>query len=380
MHVFKKSVFFKKISMNLQTVNNIQKPQTPFSWNTLPKPFFVLAPMEDVTDTVFRQMVVKTGRPEVFVTEFTSIEGIWSPGTLHVTQRLQYTQSERPIIAQVWGNKPELFYKTAQYVQEQGFDGIDINMGCPVRAVMKQKCGSALIGHYSLVAEIIDAVRRGAPTLPFSIKTRIGIKSILTEEWISFLLLQKLDALTIHGRTAAEQSGVPAHWDQIGYAVELRNKLNPQTIIIGNGDVADHGEGTAKHQQFGVDGIMIGRGIFHNPWAFTHISQGRTLPRSDLAPSHDSNSDDAHPEARSDPMETHTISERLTLLKQHIDLYEQTWGKKKNFNVLKKYFKIYLSGFNGAKEARETIMSVKTFDEAKNIVNTLKNTLVQNQR
>jgi nifR3 family TIM-barrel protein len=301
-------------------------------WTHLPKPFFALAPMEDVTDTVFRQIVISLGKPDVCFTEFANIEAI-----LHgQVQRLQFTHAERPLVAQIWGTDPQKFFAVSKMIAELGFDGIDINMGCPVKKIVKNGC-SALIGKNTQVSEIIDAVRRGG-NLPVSVKTRLGIKNIITEDWIGFLLTQGLAALTLHGRTVAELSKVPAHWDEIAKAVKLRNQSNSQTLIIGNGDIKDLEEARAKVSDYGVDGVMIGRGIFDNPALFN--------PSIHLSSQH-----------------------KLELFKKHIELFEKTWGNKKNFAILKKFMKTYISGWEGATHVRETIAKAGNYIDLKEVLN-----------
>lgn len=308
-------------------------------WDKLKKPVMVLAPMEDVTDTVFRQILIGCGRPDVFFTEFTNVDGIASAGRDVVARRLLYTKAEHPIIAQIWGMVPENFYKTAKELVDMGYDGIDLNMGCPQHDVIRHGACSALIRNQDLAKEIIQATKEGAGDLPVSVKTRIGFKKIQTEEWIGFLLQQNLPLITVHGRTAAEMSKVSAHWDEIRKAVDLRNKMDKKTLIFGNGDVISLQDAQEKVAAYHVDGVMIGRGVFHNPWLFAGI----------------------------DPV-TQTIKQRLALLDQHVSLFEKTWGNTKSFQILKKYFKIYLSDFEGASEMRQKFMETNSYDEAKELV------------
>ncbi|NTV30540.1 tRNA-dihydrouridine synthase [candidate division WWE3 bacterium] len=304
-------------------------------WQTIKKPCFILAPMEDVTDTVFRQIVGFCGAPDIYFTEFTSVDGINSPGKDHVIRRLMYTETERPLIAQIWGKNPENYYKAAQMLVHMKFDGIDINMGCPDASVIKQGCCSALIENQSLASEIIKATQEGAASLPVSVKTRIGFRVKKTEEWLSFLLNHNLAALTVHGRTASEMSKVPAQWDEIAKAVEIKKQLQKDTIIIGNGDVLSYADGLLKVEQAGVDGVMIGRGIFSNPWIFNTAINPEEV----------------------------TIKQRLELLIRHVELFDVTWGTTKNFDILKKFFKIYVSGFSGAHELRSELMNMKAAPE-----------------
>lgn len=317
-----------------------------FSWRELKKPFFVLAPMEGATDTVFRQIVAICGRPDVFFTEFTSVEGLTSErGFQEVSKRLKYTEKERPLIAQIWGKTPEKYAQSAKIVRDMGFDGVDINMGCPDRTVVKNGCCSALIENPDLAKQIIDAVKSEAGELPVSVKTRIGLRVIKTEEWIEFLLQQNLAALTVHLRTAKEMSKVPPHWDEMKKVLALRDKISPSTVIIGNGDLFTLQDAKDKIREFGFDGAMLGRAIFQNPWLFT----GKL------------------PEEFDEPT-------KLELLKHHLELYENTWGEGKSFYPLKKYFKIYTHGFENASELRAKLMETNSFDEAKAIITSFKPT------
>lgn len=304
-------------------------------WQDLPKPILALAPMEDVTDTVFRQIVASCARPDIFFTEFTSVEGMQSQGRNAVIHRLKFTEVERPIVAQIWGIRPENFYKTARELVAMGFDGIDINMGCPIKDIIKNGACAGLMKNPSLAKEIIMAVREGAGTLPISVKTRIGFKTIKTEEWISHLLTCGIDALTIHGRTAAELSKAPTHWDEIAKAVSIRDSMNVNTVILGNGDVVHAADAIEKCKRYGTDGAMIGRGVFDNPWAFDRVSWNVARSPKEL----------------------------LDLMRKHVELFEKTWGKQKHFAILKKFFKIYIRGFDGASELRVRVMNTTSPDE-----------------
>jgi len=305
------------------------KQQTRFSWKKLPKPITVLAPMEDVTDTVFRQIVGKCAKPDVYFTEFTSVDGLFSKGREEVITRFRFTQKERPIIAQVWGTDPPLFFKAARLIVSLGFDGMDINTGCPEKNVTRHGAGAKLIDEPKKVHEIIQASKEGLEgRIPLSVKTRLGFKS-MNPDWIPFLLQEHLDAIIIHGRTAKEMSKVPAHWDEIAKAT------GKGTIIIGNGDIVNYSDAKDKCRKFGVDGVMIGRGIFYDLWAFD--KQGFSM------------------------MEDHA---RLRdLMKQHVELFKKTWGTKRNFAALKKFFKIYLQGFPDASHIRDQFMKAKNAEE-----------------
>lgn len=314
-------------------------------WQKLKKPFFALAPMDDVTDTVFRQIVASVAAPDVFFTEFTNVDGLMSAGREKLLRKLKFTEKERPIIAQIWGMKPENYFEVAKQIVVMGFDGIDINMGCPERAVLKAGACAALINNRGLVKEIIQATKEGARDLPISVKTRLGLRQIQTVDWITFLLEQRLDALTVHGRTAAEMSKVPAHWDEIGKVVNIRDSMGVDTVIIGNGDVQDVGGGLLHVEKYGVDGIMIGRGVFNNVAVF---SDGR-LARE----------------------------EKLKLLIKHTKLFEKTWEKNKNPQIMKKFFKVYANGFAGAGQLRERLMAAGSYGEIyTEVANFLKNKLL----
>ncbi|PKQ62094.1 dihydrouridine synthase [Labilibaculum filiforme] len=314
-------------------------------WHNIQTPNFSLAPMEDVTDTSFREIVLQTmqeGKLQLLFSEFTSVEGMCHPvGHEKVKHRLRINESEKvllhqknvKLIAQIWGKDPEKYYKTAQYIaNETDFDGIDINMGCPVKNVVKNGCCSALIAQPDLAKEIILATKE-ATNLPLSVKTRIGFKQVVTEPWISHLLEMPIDALTIHGRIQKQMSDGLADWNEIAKAVQLRNKLAPNIKIIGNGDVESYQDGLQKVAQYGVDGVMIGRGIFKNPWFF-------------------------HP----DKVEI-SKEEKLALLKEHTRVFDNTWSNEKNFAILRRFFKIYTNGFPEAAALRNALMTTSNAEE-----------------
>ena len=318
--------------MNKKSPDNI--------WEQLAKPFFVLAPLDDVSDTVFRQVVARAAKPDLFFTEFTNVDGYFSPGQASVGRKLRWeSEAEQPLVAQIWGKNPENYYQMARELTAKGFAGIDINMGCPEKSVVKSGNGAGIIGDYERAGAIIKAVQDGSGgKLPVSVKTRIGINAIITEQWASFLLDQGLAALTIHGRTAREMSKVPAHWDEIGKVVKLRDQLAPQTKVIGNGDVLSRVQGLELVDTYGVDGIMIGRGIFQNIHVFEHEHQN------------------------------HTPKELIDILCFHLDLHERTWAGQKHFEPLKKFFKIYVNGFANASEFRAELMDCKGYAQARAVI------------
>ncbi len=287
--------------------------------------------MDDVTDTVFRQIIAGTARPDLFFTEFVNVEALQSPGREKTLPRLRYTETERPIIAQIWGKNPENFYKTAKDIVAMGFDGIDLNFGCPDKSVVRNGTCSAFIlpENREKAGEIIQAVREGAGSLPVSAKTRLGFSTV-DLSWHEFLFKQKLNALSIHGRTKAQMSKVPADWDKIGEIRELRDQLSPATKIIGNGDVLSRAHGLELAAQYQLDGIMIGRGIFNDPFVFSDTSPWPSLSRQ----------------------------QRIDLYRRHVELFAQTWTKNERpLPVLNKFCKIYINDFEGAKELRGQLMS-----------------------
>ncbi len=309
-------------------------------WQSLSRPFLVLAPLEGVTDCVYRQIVASVVPPDVFFTEFTSADGFCSSGSASVAENFRFTSSERPIVAQIWGRNPETLYETAKAVSSMGFSGIDINMGCPDRTVMKNGCGGAMIGTPGAARDALAAIKEGirdaGTGIAISVKTRIGIGTIETERWVTFLLEQGIDALTLHARTVAELSKVPAHWDEVGKAVAIRDRMRVATIVIGNGDVANATEAMEKHKTYGVDGVMIGRGIFADIYAFD----------------------------RSDNKRMATPRELLDIMERHIRLFDATWGGRRNYAILKKFYKNYVNGFRNATDWRVRFMETDSAAEA----------------
>jgi tRNA-dihydrouridine synthase len=310
-------------------------------FESLPRPFFVLAPLDDVTDTVFRRVIGSCAPPDAYFTEFVNVDGLQSPGRPKLLKRLQFTSVEQPLVAQIWGKKPENFYKTARqiadgtFAREFGlegdvnFAGVDLNMGCPDKTVVKNGTCSALINDRELAKEIIDAAREGlSGQLPLSVKTRLGFNEI-DMSWPEYLLKQKLNMLTIHGRTRKEMSKVPAHWDEIGTVRELRDSLSPETLLVGNGDVRDRRHGLELAEKYGLDGIMIGRGIFEDPFAFAEQSSWAG----------------------------YSAEQRIDLYRKHVELFAETWqNRERPIQTLNKFCKIYINGFDHAKDLRERLM------------------------
>lgn len=305
-------------------------------WGKLKKPFFVLAPMADVTDFAFRQMFVKYGKPDVFYTEFVSADGLASEeGRKVLIRDLRFSENEHPIVAQIFGANPENIEKATRLVRELGYDGVDINMGCPDKNIIKQGAGSGLIKNPQLSREIIRAAKRGAGDIPVSVKTRIGFNKNDVEEWIPEILSEKPACLIIHGRTRKELSAVDANWDIIKRVVELGKEAG--VLVVGNGDVKSLEDGMEKAEKFDADGIMVGRGVFGQPWFFDKEKKEITLKK------------------------------RLKIMLEHTELFEKEMTGIKNFNVMKKHYKAYVSGFDGAKELRVKLMEAKDAKEVREI-------------
>lgn len=310
-------------------------------WQQLPKPFFVLAPMADVTDASFRRVIAKHGKPDVLWTEFVSADGLiraTEEGKRKLLKDLVFDQSERPIVAQLFGSNIENMEKAAKLVEELGFDGIDLNMGCPDKTIEKQKCGSAMIKHPEIAKEIIRACKRGAPSLPISVKTRVGYNKVEIDEWIPVLLSEDIAVLTVHARTRKEMSKVPARWGFVKEVVELRNKMGKDTLILGNGDVKTREEGLERVKETGCDGVMIGRGIFGNPFLFSKEGKAKDL------------------------------KEQLQALKEHVLLFDEILGTTKNFALMKKHFKSYVQNFDHASDLRIKLMDAKDAREVVEIL------------
>ncbi|MGX0082845.1 tRNA dihydrouridine synthase [Staphylococcus hominis] len=305
-------------------------------WNELPRPFFILAPMEDVTDIVFRHVVSEAARPDVFFTEFTNTESFCHPEGIHsVRGRLTFSEDEQPMVAHIWGDKPEQFKEMSFGLADMGFKGIDLNMGCPVANVAKKGKGSGLILRPERADEIIQAAKAGG--LPVSVKTRLGYYNIEEwKEWLRHVFKQDIANLSIHLRTRKEMSKVDAHWELIEAIKKMRDEVAPQTLLTINGDIPDRQKGMELATKYGIDGVMIGRGIFHNPFAF-----------------------------EKDPRE-HTSKELLDLFRLHLELFEKYSNEEtQQFKSLRRFFKIYVRGIRGASELRHQLMSTETVDEAR---------------
>lgn len=309
-------------------------------WKDIPRPIMVLAPLADVTDAAFRRMIAKYSRhtradgseggPDVFWTEFVSADGLiraTPEGKAKLMADLIYTEEERPIVAQLFSSTPEYMEQAARLCQDLGFDGIDINMGCPDKGIEKQGCGAAMIKNPENAREIIRAAKRGAPNIPVTVKTRLGYNQDQLEEWLPQILAEEPAVVTVHARTRKEMSKVPARWERVKRAVEIRNELKSNSLIFGNGDALSLEDARAKVAATGADGVMLGRAIFGNPWLFH--------PDKDLS--------------------NVTLEERLNAMVEHTKLFEELLPHK-SFAVMKKHYKAYVNGFEGAPELRASLM------------------------
>lgn len=310
-------------------------------WHELPKPFFILAPMEAVTDVVFRHVIKSAATPDIFFTEFTNATGWAHAGDKAIGGRLVKTADESPIVAQLWGAVPEAMEKLATHCAELGYDGIDINMGCPDSSAVQSGGGAGMILNPENASAMIAAAKKSG--LPVSVKTRLGYSRVDEwRDWISHVLRQDIVNFTIHLRTKKEMSKVPAHFELISEIKQLRDEIAPNTLLTINGDIRDYQHGMELVQQYGIDGIMIGRGIFANPFAFEHTPQD------------------------------HSRKELLDLLRLQLDLHDQySQLQPRKFDPLKRFFKIYVRNFDGASELRDRLMHTTSTDQVREILDSI---------
>ncbi len=342
-------------------------------WQKLKRPIFVLAPMADVTDCAFRQIIAKYGKPDVFWTEFVSADGLAHPiAREKLLIDLKYSKNEHPIVAQIFGGKPENIKIASALCKELGFDGIDINMGCPDKSIEKQCAGAAMMRDPELAKQVIRAAKDGAEGLPISVKTRIGYNKNEVETWIRALLEEDLAVLTVHLRTRKEMSNVPAHWDVIPRIIEIRDEMKKDTLIFGNGDALNLEDAEQKVKQYGCDGVMLGKAIFGNPWLFSaslaqkekaslkkHENFLQKIFSVRHRRSYQGFSQELFP----------SVPDKLKVMVEHTQLFEKLLGEHKNFAIMKKHFKAYVNGFEGAKELRMKLMETENAEQVKNIVN-----------
>jgi len=315
-------------------------------WNKVPSPAFVLAPMADVTDAAFRKLIAKYGKPDVMWTEFVSADGLFLGGREHLIKDLEYGEEERPIVAQFFSNKPELMKRAATLARELCFDGVDINMGCPDRGIERQGAGAALIKNPANAIEVIEATKEGAGDLPVSVKTRIGYNKVELDTWLPSILSAKPAAVIIHARTRKEMSKVPAQWTEVKRAVEMRDQNKSGALILGNGDILSLKEAEEKVKETNCDGVMIGKGVFGNPWLFNREVQKENLSTEEI----------------------------LRVMVEHTKLFEEILPEK-NFATMKKHYKAYVNDFDGAKELRIRLMNANSAEEVEKLTEEFISTL-----
>ena len=308
-------------------------------WSDLKKPFLILAPMEGVTDPPFRAVIAKAGRPDLFFTEFTNVSSFASEkGRKNALERLKVISTDSPIIAQIWGKNPDHFSEISEALESLGFSGIGLNFGCPDRHVNRAGGGAAMIKTPDLAIECFRKAK-ASTNLPVSIKTRLGFTYVDEwKNWLSVLLSEHPAALTVHLRTRKEMSKVPAHFELIPEIINLRNELSKDTKLIINGDIKDKNHAKELYEKYPeIDGFMIGRGVFQNPFCFTdHIG---------------------------------TREELLSLLHFHLDKFdEENSENQHSFEPLKHYFKIYLNSFPGASDIRNELMQTHSTAEARAVL------------
>jgi tRNA-dihydrouridine synthase len=263
---------------------------------------------------------------------------------------LEYSETERPIVAQLFSSNPEYMREASALCKNLGFDGIDINMGCPDKGVERQGAGAALMKNPALARLLVRAAKEGGGGLPVSVKTRIGYNKNELDTWLPELLAENPAVITIHARTRKEMSKVPARWEEVKRAVEIRNNLKSDTLIFGNGDALDLSDGKAKVESSGADGVMLGRAIFGNPFLFSSLyAENKNVP---------SESEGQIP-----------IEQKLQVLLEHTKLFEELLGEVKSFALMKKHFKSYVAGFPQSVELRIKLMEAENSGEVEATIN-----------
>lgn len=311
-------------------------------WQIIKKPITGLAPMDGVTDEPMRQVQCLVAKPDVMYTEFISVEG-FQRNRNAFSRKLFFKENERPIVTQVFGYTPEAFYKTVLEVSKLGFDGIDINMGCPAKGVLKKGGGGALIGDCQLAEKIIEeslkAIKDSGKDIPLSVKTRIGKNEIITKDWISFLCRFPIAEITIHGRLLKEGNNGPVNWEEIQKAAEI---ARPKGIIcLGNGGVKFYQEAREKAEKYGLDGVLIGQAACGNPWVFSE----NILPTQDLI---------------------------LKTIIQHAELVSEFYDERGFVSILK-HFSWYPKEFKNCKKLKIELLKTRNLREVQQIIKKFKN-------
>lgn len=347
-------------------------------WHDLAQPIIGLSPMDGVTDPAFRFIVASHGKPDVSFTEFINVDEICHSSDAAWGQ-LRYAEIERPIVAQIYGADPDKFYQVAHVICELGFDGVDINMGCPSKNVSARGCGAALIRNPSLAKAIIRAVQSGVQDwasghrldsiglrpkvahkaqalvsqragentnprrpIPVSVKTRIGYDSVVIEEWVSVLAEERPEVISIHGRTLAQMYRGLADWDAIGRAAKLLRETS--TLVLGNGDVETMDDLVQKVRDTHVHGVLIGRGALGNPWMFRSKEWAKAQANGEKW---DDKEEEQFPGGRG----TVPLEERFRVALEHARYFE-TVGGASRFSAMRKHLGWYCTGFYKAAEVR----------------------------
>jgi nifR3 family TIM-barrel protein len=312
-------------------------------WQKLPKPLLVAAPLANVTDASFRKHLLQYSRPSVLWTEFVSADGLCHPkGREALLVDLSFEPDEHPIVAQLFTSTPEKMKSAARLAAELGFDGVDINMGCPDKNIMKQGAGASCMNNpdnaCALIRAAKEGVREAERNIPVSVKTRLGFNEDNLETWLPALLAEEPAVITLHARTKKDMSQVPARWERVKRAVEIRDELGSETLIIGNGDVTSVKDAQEKIKESGADGVMFGRALLGNPWIF----------------------DESKIEV--------TVAEKIEAAMNHTEMFLEFWGERKSFELMKKFYRAYINNFPLAKELRAEMMEKKTFEEIRVVV------------
>ncbi|WNM61042.1 tRNA dihydrouridine synthase [Candidatus Nitrospira neomarina] len=372
-------------------------PQTESTlWRALPQPIIGLAPMDGVTDSAFRHIVAIHGKPDVVFTEFTNVHDICS-GRLKALDSLRYSEAERPVIAQIYGKEPALFYQAAHVVCELGFDGLDINMGCPSKNVASSGSGAGLIRTPNLALELIEMARKGIQdwtagqplnqigmkpkaleaigqlqtelhhspvrkAIPLSVKTRIGFDRNMIEEWSACLIQGRPEVISIHGRTLSQMYRGQSDWEAIALAA---NRIQPHGILVlGNGDIQSLGESAARIRESGVNGVLIGRGSLGNPWVFQGIQQIREMLQTG--------------QFRNPPQHVPSLEEKFRIMIRHASLFERVHGPDR-FVRMRKHLGWYCSGFPYAAAMRAQLVRTHSTTDVINLVNKYQARTLDNQ-
>lgn len=308
-------------------------------------PIIGLAPMDGVTDAPFRWITDIYGKPDILYTEFTSVKGLIL-GKPAIQRMLLKHKTLTKTVAQFFGCEPEYFYQAALVALEKGFDGVDINMGCPDKSVFHKGAGAALIINPKVAKKIVLAVKKGVMEgkkkykidrhITVSVKTRTGYRQPQTKEWISHLLEVEPDVICIHARTFSQKYSGLADWNQIGIAADLAKKT--KTKIFGNGDIKCKTQALDKIKEYNLAGVLIGRGALGNPWIFKGV--------------------------------TPTTEERFEVLLEHCKKFTEFFPTA-DLSIMRKHIAWYVKDFPHAAEVRNELMQIKTIEEVKNILKTI---------